>query len=228
MGHVPVETPSDAPGSALRPCRVCTSLSVLLGVLLTTLADPEPLKVLILGTSITAGYGVESDEAYPALLRSRLDGTGRSFDILVRGEPGSTTNEIVERLRDVDAASVRVLVMEMGANDALLGLPVEMVERNLLKGIQHARRRWPGVQFVLLEVRAPPERSAQYRRRLHDMYVTLSETDDVALVPKVLHGVAGHPETTLDDGLHPNASGHRLVAQRVWKAFRATLGAALP
>lgn len=184
--------------------------------------------VLILGTSITAGYGVEADEAYPARIRELLDGTERPFEVRVRGEPGSMSSETEERLRDMETPSVGVLVLEMGANDALVGFPVDLVRRHLEKAIGHARRRWPGVRVVLLEIRAPPDRSPTYRRAFRKMYRRLSEREGVSLVAGILQGVAGRPEMTLDDGLHPDAEGHRLVAERVWSVLRAVIDPWVP
>lgn len=187
-------------------------------------APPEPV-VLFFGTSLTAGYGVDASEAFPGRIRSRIDSAGWRFAVRVAGHGGAMARGGAGRLERVSVPGVKVLVLELGANDALHGMPVGAVRQGLEAVVRRARARWPGVRILLAAVQAPPARSRRYRRWFRKMYRRVADEHGTALAPAVLDGVAGKEEMTLYDGVHPNAAGHARIARNLWPHLRPLLTA---
>lgn len=176
-------------------------------------------RIVFVGTSLTAGFGVGPELAYPALIQQMIDSAGLPFRIDNAGISGETSAGGLRRIDWSLQQPTAVLVLELGANDALRGLDPEIVERNLDAVLKRARDLHPRIDIVLLGMEAPPNLGDDYTRRFRDIYTRLARRHDTALVPFLLDGVAGDPARNLDDGIHPNVEGQRIVAENVWEVL---------
>lgn len=181
------------------------------------------LQVLILGNSITAGYGVEDEEAFPARLQQRVDSLGWDVNIRGAGVSGETTAGGLRRISWLLRRPVDVLVIELGGNDGLRGVNPESSQENLQAIIDSTRARYPESRIILGGMQIPPNMGEQYTRAFRQIYPTLAERNEIELIPFVLEGVGGVDSLNLDDGIHPNPAGHRIVAQNVWTVLRPVL-----
>jgi acyl-CoA thioesterase-1 len=183
-------------------------------------ADARP-RVVVLGDSLTAGLGLSADEAYPALLQQRLDAAGLKYHVVNAGVSGDTSAGGLSRLDWALDGDVRVLIVALGGNDALRGLPVEELRRNLASIIERAQAR--GIAVILAGMEAPPNFGRSYIVEFHQVYQELAKQYGVAFLPFLLEGVAGVESLNQRDGIHPTADGARLVADNVWATLRPVL-----
>jgi acyl-CoA thioesterase-1 len=180
--------------------------------------------VLFLGTSLTAGYGLDDPaEAYPALIQARLDAAGLRYRSVNAGLSGETSAGALRRLDWVMKQPVAVLVVETGANDGLRGQDPEATRANVQAIFERARRQVPPPRLVLVGMEALPNYGESYRRRFQAIYPELARKNGAALVPFLLAGVAGVPSLNQADGVHPTAEGQRKLAETVWKVLRPLL-----
>lgn len=175
-------------------------------------------KIVILGDSLTAGLGLPQNEAYPALLQRRLDGAGFRFEVVNAGVSGDTSAGGLSRLDWSLDGDVRVLVVALGGNDGLRGLPPEEMKKNLGEIIRRARDRHIGVLLAGME--SPTNMGPDYQRQFHDVFPALAREYRTAFLPFLLQDVAGRPELNQHDGIHPTAEGARIVADHVWRVLR--------
>jgi acyl-CoA thioesterase-1 len=176
---------------------------------------------VFLGDSLTAGLGLEKTQAVPALIQARLDKLGYGFEVINAGVSGDTSAGGLSRLDWSLDGDVKVLVIELGANDGLRGLPVASMKQNLSEIIKRAKAR--GVQVLLTGMEAPPNYGQAYTNEFRQAFRDLAQEHDVRFMPFFLEGVAGIPELNNPDGIHPNPEGARLVEQAVWKALEPLL-----
>ena len=176
-------------------------------------ATSQP-RIVVLGDSLTAGLGIQQEEAYPAVLQEYLREKGYRFEVVNAGVSGDTSAGGLRRLEWAFEGDVRILILALGANDGLRGLPVEEMKRNLSEIIERARRR--GVAVLLVGMEAPPNYGERYTRAYHQAFRELARERDVTFVPFLLEGVAAVPELNQADGLHPTAIGARKVADHLW------------
>ncbi|MGE5244300.1 MAG: arylesterase [Betaproteobacteria bacterium] len=174
-------------------------------------------RIVVLGDSLTAGLGLPVDEAYPSLLQQDLDQRGLKYEVVNAGVSGDTSAGGLSRLDWSLQGDVKVLVVALGGNDALRGLPPSELEGNLAKIIERAQAR--GVTVVLAGMEAPPNFGADYTVAFHRVYPELARRYHLAFVHFLLDGVAGHPDLNQADGIHPNARGARIVADNVWSVL---------
>jgi len=178
-------------------------------------------RVVVLGDSIAAGLGLPSDQSFPALVQRRIDAAGLGFEVVNAGVSGDTSAGGVRRLDWALDGNVRVLVLELGANDGLRGLSVDEMARNLSTIIGRARAR--GVQVLVCGMEAPPNFGPDYTRQFRAAFARVAREHDARFIPFVLDGVAGVPALNQGDGIHPNAEGARRVADRVFTALTPLL-----
>lgn len=188
----------------------------------TAAADARPV-VLFFGTSLTAGLGLDPDEAYPALIQHRIDSAGLGYRVVNGGVSGETSAAGLRRIDWLLQEPVRVLVLELGANDALRGQDVAAARANLQAIIDRTRARYPDVRVVVAGMEAPPNLGGRYTREFRDLFVTLARDNRAALIPFLLEGVGGMPELNQPDGIHPTAEGARVVADNVWRVLAPVL-----
>lgn len=180
-------------------------------------------RIVVLGDSLTAGLGLAPAESYPSLLQQKIDRAGLNFEIVNAGVSGDTSAGGVRRLDWSLDGDVRVLVLELGANDGLRGLPVPDMVSNLSTIIERARGR--GIAVLLCGMEAPPNFGATYTREFHAAFPALARKYRLPFVPFLLTGVAGTTNLNQADGIHPNVAGARIVADTVWTALEPMLGA---
>jgi acyl-CoA thioesterase-1 len=178
-------------------------------------------RIVFLGDSLTAGLGIAPDEAYPALIGRRLRASGFQYEVLNAGVSGDTSAAGLRRLEWSLKGPVEVLVVALGANDGLRGLPVTELQRNLATIIERARARH--VAVLLAGMEAPPNFGAAYTEQFRAVYTALAKRYDVPLIPFFLEGVAGVPGLNQADGIHPNRAGHRATADLVWRQLEPML-----
>jgi acyl-CoA thioesterase-1 len=176
---------------------------------------PERPRVVCLGDSLTAGYGLSSiDKAYPALLRSRLEQAGYNFDVINAGVSGDTSAGGLRRLDWSLQGDVRVLIVALGANDGLRGLPPSELRANLTRIVEMARARH--IRVLLLGMEAPPNFGPAYTREFRAVYREVAAEHDVPLIPFFLEGIAGIGRLNQADGIHPTEEGQRRIADLIW------------
>jgi acyl-CoA thioesterase-1 len=182
-------------------------------------AVPLAKTVLFLGDSITAGYGVDPSEAYPAIIQGKINANGWPFKVINAGQSGDTSAGGLSRLDWLLKNRIDILVLELGANDGLRGVPIETTRKNLQAIIDLARKRYPQVKIIIAGMKVPPNLGGDYSRRFESMYVDLAKKNKTALVPFVLEGVGGVRKLNQSDTIHPTPEGHKLVAANVWKVL---------
>ncbi len=179
--------------------------------------------VLFLGNSLTAGYGVAQDSAFPALIRAKIDSAGLPWRVVDGGLSGETSAGGLRRVEWYLEQPIDVLVLELGANDMLRGQDLAATKANLQGIIDTVRAAHPDVRVVIAGMRAPPNLGRAYVERFGDLYRELAQENDAALIPFLLERVAREPTLNLSDGIHPNARGHRIVADNVWAVLEGVL-----
>ncbi|HEX7119768.1 MAG TPA: arylesterase [Longimicrobiales bacterium] len=179
--------------------------------------------VLFLGNSLTAGYGLPADQAYPALIQRKIDAAGYRFRVVNAGVSGETSAGGLRRIDWVLRQPVAVLVLALGANDALRGQDLDATRANLQAIIDRTRAVHPGAAIVIAGMQAPPNLGSAYTERFRRMFIELAEANDAALIPFLLEGVAAVPKLNQEDGIHPNAEGQRIVAENVWRTLEPVL-----
>jgi acyl-CoA thioesterase-1 len=175
-------------------------------------------RIAVLGDSLTAGLGVAKTAAYPSLLQERLDAAGLDFEIVNAGVSGDTSAGGLARLEWALDGDVRILIVALGGNDGLRGLPAAELQSNLAQIIEKAQRR--GITVILAGMEAPPNYGRDYIVSFHTIYPALAAKYHVALVPFLLQGVAGDDTLNQRDGIHPTAAGARIVADNVWTVLK--------
>jgi len=177
-------------------------------------------RIVVLGDSLTAGYGLYPEEAFPARLQQRLQLSGYQFEVVNAGVSGDTTAGGLRRLHWALEGDVRILIVALGGNDGLRGLPVEQMKDNLSEIVTIAASQ--GIKVLLAGMRAPPNFGSDYTKRFYEVFLELHEENDLLFVPFLLEGVARVPELNQMDGIHPNSKGADRVAAYLW-SFLATM-----
>jgi acyl-CoA thioesterase-1 len=186
-------------------------------------AAHERPVVLFLGTSLTAGFGLPSDQAYPALIQQRIDAAGLDYRVVNAGVSGDTSAGGLRRLDWLLRLPIAVLILELGSNDMLRGLGIDSLRANLDAIVGAARARHPELRLVVAGMRAAPNLGPDYVRRFEAVYPALAEENTAALIPFLLEDVVGDPALNFADGIHPNAEGHRRIAASIWPVIERAL-----
>jgi acyl-CoA thioesterase-1 len=179
-------------------------------------ADDRPV-ILFVGTSLTAGYGLPSAEAFPALVQRKIDRAGLNYRVVNAGVSGDTSAGGLSRIDWLLQSPVSILVLELGANDMLRGLDPAAMKRNLIEIINRTRTVYPKAKLLIVGMRAAPNLGSTYRRQFEAVYPDLASIYDAPLIPFLLQDVAGKPTLNQVDGIHPTAKGHVLVSDRIWQ-----------
>jgi acyl-CoA thioesterase-1 len=211
--------------SEITPKRQCqTWRTVILCLCLVSgLAAAETRTLLFFGDSLTAGYGLDPDEAFPALIQRKLTESGRDWRVVNAGLSGETTAGGLRRLDWILRQPVDIFVIELGGNDGLRGIPPGTSRANLEAMIKRIQERFPNVKVVLAGMQMPTNMGLDYTRQFAAMYPDIAEKLKVTLIPFLLEGVGGVPRLNLPDGIHPTAEGHKIVAETVWRTLEPLL-----
>lgn len=215
---------SNSSSSAESPASTATSRDTSPPARSTTPSDSASIRALVLGNSIAAGSGVDSDEAFPARLQQKVDSLGWSVEIVNAGVSGETTAGGLRRINWMLREPIDVLVLELGGNDGLRGTDLSSTRQNLQAIIDSTTTKYPDARILLAGMQLPPNLGQDYTERFREMYPALArKNDNVTLIPFILEGVGGVDSLMQSDGIHPNAAGHRIVAENVWAELRPVL-----
>lgn len=182
--------------------------------------------MLFVGTSLTAGLGLDPDSAYPARVQRKADSAGLRVQVVNAGVSGETSAGALRRIDWVLRDPADVIVLETGANDGLRALQVDSTRANIEAIVRRIKSRLPGARVVLVQMEAPPNLGPRYTSAFRAMFPDVARGEGVALAPFLLEGVAGVARLNQPDGIHPNDAGERIVAETVWKAIEPVLRAA--
>jgi acyl-CoA thioesterase-1 len=182
---------------------------------------PRRPRIVFLGDSLTAGYGLDIEQSVPSLVQKHLDAEGYKFEVVNAGVSGDTSAGGLRRLEWSLDGDVRILVLELGANDGLRGLPVAEMKQNLKKIITIAKMR--GIDVLLTGMEAPPNYGAAYTSEFRRVFRDLAGEEHVVLMPFYLYQVAGVPTLNIADGMHPNPAGARIVEANLWRSLTPLL-----
>ncbi len=175
--------------------------------------------VVFFGTSLTAGPGLEPEQAYPVLVEKLAAHDGTPIKAVNAGLSGETTAGAMRRIDWVLKNPANVVVIETGANDALRGLSPDSAKSNIEQIVASVKKRQPNAKIAVIQMEAPPNFGSPYMRRFHAIYGEIAERENVILMPFLLEGVAGLGTLNQPDGVHPNAEGEKIVAANVWKSL---------
>jgi acyl-CoA thioesterase I len=208
---------TDAPVPAAAPAAPVSAPAAAPG------GKPAKPEVIFLGDSLTAGLGLAEDLNFPSLIQQRIDAAKLGFSVVNAGVSGDTSAGGLRRLEWALEGQPRVLVVALGGNDGLRGLPPEELRRNLATIIERGQQA--GLVVILAGMEAPPNNGPEYTARFRGVYPDLARTYKVPLIPFLLEGVAGDPALNQADGIHPNPDGARKVAETVWEVLEPALQA---
>ena len=186
-------------------------------------AEDANRTILFLGDSLTAGYGLDEARAFPALVQAKIDSLGWSFEVINGGLSGETSAGGLRRVTWLLRRKIDILVLALGGNDGLRGIPASEMQQNLQGIIDRARTTYPDVQIILAGMEAPPNLGDAYTAAFRAVFPTLAEKNRIPLIPFLLEGVGGIADLNLPDRIHPNAQGHRIIAETVWHALKPIL-----
>jgi len=173
--------------------------------------------ILVLGNSLSAGFGLKSSQAYPALLAKKLRAAGLNFQVTNASQTGGTTEGGLERLPAHLKRKIDIFILELGINDAFRGVPVDQIQNNLQQMIDKVKARNPDARVLIAGMQLPNYAADDYVFAFGKMFGELAAKNGGSLVPYLLDGVAGDPSLNLPDGIHPNATGQKILAENVWR-----------
>ena len=179
--------------------------------------------ILMLGTSLTAGLGLQPEDAYPALIQEYIDSAGLDFRVVNAGVSGETSAGALRRLDWLMRQQFDVLLLETGANDMLRGMNLDTTRANLQTMVEKVRSERPAAEIIMAGMLAPPNLGRDYAEQFAGLYVEVAEEYDLTLIPFLLDGVGGEPEMNQSDGIHPNEEGAARVAANVWTVLEPVL-----
>jgi acyl-CoA thioesterase I len=186
-------------------------------------SNPAPKVILFYGDSLTAGYGLSQEEAFPAIVEKKLNTQQKVARVVNAGLSGETSAGGLTRLDWVIRQHVDVFILELGANDGLRGLPLEQTEKNLQQIIDKVKAKFPKVKIVIAGMMVPPNMGPEYTAKFRKIFPELAKKNNATLIPFLLQDVAGDEKLNLGDGIHPNPEGHKIVADNVLKIIQPLL-----
>ena len=189
----------------------------------TTNANDTAKRIVILGDSITAGYGLDLKEAYPALLQAKIDVAKLPYTVANAGVSGDTTAGGLRRVAWAMIKGADVLVIALGGNDGLRGISPEETKKNLLSIIKKTRTKNPEIKFLIAGMQIPDNMGSNFTTRFKAVFPEVAKESKATLIPFLLEGVGGIEKLNQADGIHPTAEGQEKVAATVWKTLQPTI-----
>jgi acyl-CoA thioesterase-1 len=179
--------------------------------------------ILCFGDSLTAGYGLDPGQAYPALIQEKIHKQGWPFTVINAGVSGETSAGGLRRIDWLLRQKIDVLILELGVNDAFRGVDTEVTRQNLQAIIDRAKSTYPAIKIVIAGMQIPPNLGRSYAAQFRSIFPELAKKNETLLIPFFLEGVGGLPELNLPDGIHPTAEGYQIVANNVWEVLEPLL-----
>ena len=180
-------------------------------------------NIVFFGNSITAGYGLEPSESFPAQIQSRLDSLHLPYQVVNAGVSGETSADGVSRIDWILQQPVFIFVLELGGNDGLRGIPPDESKKNLDTIIVRVRRKFPDAKIIVAGMKMPPSMGQRYTQQFQNIFSALARKNNALLLPFLLEGVGGIDSLNQKDGIHPTATGARIVAENVWSLLKPLL-----
>ena len=199
--------------------RVLAIFVIIFSTMLEGTSAPGMKTILVFGDSLSDGFMLKRSQAYPALLAKKLQAAGLNFEVINASASGGTTGGGLERLPPHLKRRIDILVLELGINDAFRGLSVDQIQNNLQQIIDNVKARNPNVRVVIAGMQLPAYSTDDYVSAFGKMFADLAGSNNAALVPYLLQGVAGDPTLNLGDGIHPSAAGQKVLAENVWRVL---------
>ena len=196
---------------------IYTTFFLLIGTMSVSAQDDK--SILFFGDSITAGYGVDQGEAFPAIIQNKIDSLGLSFTVINAGLSGETSAGGARRIDWVLQRKPDIMILELGGNDGLRGIDLTSTKENLQTIIDKTQAKYPETIIILAGMQVPPNLGIEYTKEFRTLYPDLAEENDLMLIPFILERVGGLEKYNQPDQIHPNAAGHKLVAQTVWETL---------
>ena len=185
--------------------------------------DSPKKRIVFLGNSITAGFGLTLEQAYPAIIQNKIDSLELNFDCVNAGLSGETTSGGLRRLDWLMKKPVSILIIALGGNDGLRGIPPDLSKENLEEMVKKARKKYPDIRIIIAGMEAPPNMGQDYTKKFRNIFKTPAEKMKTGYISFLLEGVGGRKELNQADQIHPNIMGQKLVAENVWNALKKFL-----
>jgi len=176
--------------------------------------------IIFFGNSLTAGYGLEPSQAFPALIQKKIDSLNLNYKTINAGVSGETTSGGNSRIDWILRQPIDVFVLELGANDGLRGIPITETKGNLQSIINKVRNTYPDAKIILAGMQIPPNMGQKYTSEFRAIYPELATKNDITLIPFILEGVGGEEKLNQEDGIHPTEEGHRMIAENIWGVIK--------
>jgi acyl-CoA thioesterase I len=189
----------------------------------TTDTVSKTKTIVFFGNSLTAGYGLTPQQAFPALIQNKIDSLGLPYRVINAGVSGETSTGGDARIDWILKQPLDVFVLELGANDGLRGIPVSQTKKSLQSIIDKVKAKYPSARLVLAGMQIPPNMGASYTTEFKNLYPELATKYNITLIPFLLEGVGGEAKLNQEDGIHPSAEGAKIVAENVWKVLQPLL-----
>ncbi|GAB3665675.1 arylesterase [Echinicola sediminis] len=185
--------------------------------------EKEKRTVLFFGDSMTAGYGIDQEQAFPALIQDRIDSLNLDYNVINAGLSGETSASGLNRIDWFLEDQPGIFILELGGNDGLRGIQLTETKKNLQGIIDKVNSKYPSTLIILAGMQIPPNMGQDYTSEFRKIYPELAKENDLLLIPFLLEGVGGNPDLNLPDGIHPTEEGHQIVAKTVWKYLEPVL-----
>lgn len=179
--------------------------------------------IVFFGNSLTAGYGLDPTEAFPAVIQEKIDSLQLPYKVVNAGLSGETTAGGKGRIDWLLQQPLDIFVLELGGNDGLRGIPVTETSKNLQEIIDRVKAKYPQAKIILAGMQVPPNMGSRYANEFRAVFKSLADKNNIPLIPFLLEGVGGNPELNQPDGIHPTARGARIVADNVWQVLKGIL-----
>jgi acyl-CoA thioesterase-1 len=180
-------------------------------------------NIVFFGNSLTAGYGVDPSQAFPALIQAKLDSLKLPYQVINAGLSGETSAGGNNRIDWILRQSLYIFILELGGNDGLRGIPLSETSKNLQFIIDKVKQKYSSSKIIMAGMQIPPNMGKKYTSEFKAMFQQLVVRNKIYLIPFLLEGVGGVPELNQQDGIHPNVQGHKIVAENVWKVLMPLL-----
>lgn len=179
--------------------------------------------IVFFGNSLTAGYGLSPEQAFPALIQKKIDSLSLPYQVINAGVSGETSSGGNTRIDWVLREPVDIFVLELGANDGLRGILLSETKKNLQDIIDKVKTKYPAAKLILAGMQIPPNMGQAYTTEFRNVFIYLADKNEMTLIPFLLEGVGGETNLNQQDGIHPTAEGHSIVAENVWRHLKALL-----
>lgn len=180
------------------------------------LYSQQKKTILFFGDSISAGYGIQPQQAFPAVIQDKIDSLGLKYEVINGGLSGETSAGGLRRISWVLQRDIDIMILELGGNDGLRGIDLSSTKENLQQIIDRAKAKNPEIEIIIAGMQVPPNLGTDYTKEFQDLYPELAEKNNLTLIPLILDKVGGRDEFMQPDQIHPNEKGHKIIAEMVW------------